>query len=194
MHLEKRIKAVLMTALAAMAISAVGGASAASAELVPANFSSSGFKMTVSNLTVRANGIEPKTCTSATLNGYAEKSQFLAGTHTGYAESKFTCGGLPGPNFTMVFHGEALYDTVSGKYSLHVYDFGSWSLQSPWGSYSQESGIGSDATWVNGSGGTASTATFKSQTIGWTFGGKQLSIDGTFKVTNSAGGLLTLSH
>lgn len=195
LHLKKRTKSILMTALAAMAISAVG-ASAASAELVPATFSNSSFKMAVSNLTVRANGIEPKTCTSTTLTGSAEESGvFYAGNAGGFAESKFTCGGS---SFYMVFLGEALYDTETGKYSLHVYDFNSWSLSSPWGSYSQVSGNGeggSDATWVNGSGLTPSTATFKNQTVGYTYsGGKKISIEGTFKVTTSTGGLLTLSH
>jgi hypothetical protein len=194
LHLKKRIKAVLMTALAAMAVSTVG-ASAASAELVPASFSNSSFKMAVSNLTVRANGIEPKTCTSTTLTGTGEASgEFYAGNAGGFAESKFTCGGS---SFYMVFLGEALYDTETGKYSLHVHDFGSWSLWSPWGSYSQVTGGGSDATWVNGSGLTASTATFKSQTtVGYTSfpSGKKVSIEGTFKVTTSTGGLLTLSH
>ena len=186
--LNKRMRIVLTAAVAAMALSAVL-ASTAAAAIVPANFSSTSIKLTTSNLTVRANGAEPKLCSAATLSGTAENNNFYVGNSGGFAESKFTCGGA---QFTMVFLGEARYDTVAGKYIFHVNDFPSWSLWSPWGSYSQN--VAADGTWVNGSGSTASTATFSGQTVGYTTGGKKVSIEGTFKATTSSGGLLTLSH
>lgn len=194
MHLSRQLRIAVTSAVAALAMSAVL-ASVASAAIVPAKFSSSSIKLTTSNLTVKANGIEPKTCLAATLPGTAEGQNFYVGNAGGFAESKFTCGGL---SFTMVFLGEARYDTVAGSYAFHVNDFPSWSLQSPWGSYSQQSGAsgggGSNGVWVNGSGSTASTVTFGNPTVGWTFGGKKVSIEGTFKATTSTGGLLTLSH
>ncbi len=186
----------MTAAMAAMAMSALV-ASSASAAIVPAEFSSSSFKLTSTGITVKGNGIEPKTCTpSVAIQGSAEPGGGFLASNPGYAESKFSCTG--GTAFYMVFLGEALYDTVANRYFLHVNDFPSWSLSSPFGSYSQVSGSGeggSEATWVNGSGATASTITFTNQTVGWTYSGKRVSIDGgALKATTPSGGLLTLTH
>lgn len=191
MHLTKSIRILLTAAVAAMAMSALV-ASSASASIVPAKFSNSSFKLTSTGITVKGNGIEPKTCTpSSYIEGYAENSNFLA-SNPGFAETKFSCTG--GTSFSMVLLGEAQYDTVANHYILHVNSFSSWSLNSPYGGYWQESE--STATWLNGSGSTASTITFTEQTLGHTFfpAGKKISISGTFKATTLSGGLLTLSH
>jgi len=195
-RLGRITKVSIVAAVAAMAMSALV-ASAASAALVPAKFSTSSFKLTSTGVTVKGNGIEPKTCIpSVYIEGYAEANNFMA-TNPGYAETKYSCTGSTA--FSVVLVGQVQYDTVAGKYIVHVNDFPSWSLNSPFGSYSQVSGAsgggGSNATWVNGSGATASTITFVNQTLGWTYAGsKKITLDGVFKATTTSGGLLTLSH
>ena len=132
----------------------------------------------------------------SSITGFAESSNYLAYNVSGYAETKFTCGGTS--TFTMVLRGSAKYDTETNSYSLHVNDWNNWTLWSPWSEgYSQVSGAeegGSTATWTNGSGLTASTVKFTNQVIGGTFSGKVVTIEGTLKATTSSGGLLTLSH
>lgn len=191
MHLTKSIRVLLATAVAAMALSAVF-ASAATAEEWQAKFSSPSIKLSTTGITLKANGGEPKTCTAVSLSGTAqENGAFYVGNQGGKAESKFSCGGLS--IFTMVFLGEAFYEDETGQYMVRVSNFGGgWSLESPWGSYTQTNDT--EATWVNGSGATASTVTFNNQTVGFTTSGKAVSISGTFKATTPTGGLLTLSH
>jgi hypothetical protein len=194
LHPARSIKILLTAVVAAMAMSAIL-ASVAAAEVVPAKFSSSEFNLTTSGLTLKRNGIEAKTCVSpSAIEGYAESSNFLASNLEGFAETKFTCGGTS--TFTIVLKGTAKYDTVTNSYSLHVNDFNSWSLWSPWseGYWQNTGGKGSTATWTNGSGSTASTVKFTNQWIGSTFSGKQVTIEGTLKATTLSGGLLTLSH
>jgi hypothetical protein len=182
----------MLAALAAMALSALA-VSSASAAIVPAKFSSSQFKMSTAGITVKKNGAEAKTCTlPAELQGWVEGSTFLVSSAAGL-EPKFSCIG--GGYLTMWMFGEAKFDTVTGSYFLKVFDYSEHSLTSPWEGYWQKTGgVGTSPAWANGSGATASTVTFSNAYIGNTFGGQKVTIDGTFKVTNWTGGLVTLSH
>jgi hypothetical protein len=189
--LGKSMKVALSVAVAAVMLGAVLASSAAAA-IVPAKFSSPFFKFTTSGITLKLNGAEAKTCNPSptTIEGFAEGNQYLMSNQQG-GETRFAC-----PNntmLTMAWKGQAFYDSVSSRYSLRIGSYCCSSLMSPYGQYSQEPGtIG--GTWVNGSGSTASTLTFSNEMLGWTLTGKKITIDGTFKATNSLGGLLTLSH
>lgn len=186
-RLGRSIKTLLVAGLAAMALSALV-ASAASAEVIEGEFSSSTVKFTASSITVKRNGIEAKTCTPyGPISGSASGELFSAWNQLGAA--KFTCSG---PELFMHFHGEATYDTVAGSYGLRIWAYRSESQFSPWGNYFQE-GTPS-GTWVNGSGATPSKVTFVNQTIGYDSTGKKITIDGTFTATTSTGALLTLTH
>lgn len=186
------MKALVVTAVAAMAMSALV-ASSASASIVAAKFSSSTFKLTTTGITVKRSGAEAKACTpSAQTEGFWDGASFWIGNQPG-GETKLSCPSAT--NLTMVLYGQPKYDTVTGEYFLKVADFGTYSLTSPWGSYKQVTGSGSTGTWVNGSGATPSTLTFNEAWIGSTVSGSQkITISGTFNVTTTSGGLITLSH
>jgi len=170
-------------------------ASSAGASIVPAKFSTPYFKMTTPapGITVKRNGIEPKTCT------FVRPAEGEAGTGSftfywawnGYGlVSHFNCG--LGTELWLGIQGEGTYDTVANTYTLTVkYNSGSSQL-SPVGSYYQNAVA--KGTWVNGSGATPSKLTFVNQQIGSLLSGGTISIDGTFNFTTSTGGLITLSH
>jgi hypothetical protein len=183
-------KILFATALATLAISALL-ASAASATIVAAKFSGPAFtKLTTSGLTLKLNGAEPKTCTASALEGYVERNFYEVSNEVG-GETRFGC---PFPSeLTMAWAGEAFYDTVANRYFLRIKSY-NVSLMSPYGAYMQEPGT-TGGTWVNGSGSTPSTLTFSNETLGRTLSGsKKITEEGTFTITTSTGGLVTLSH
>jgi hypothetical protein len=191
-RLRKTTKLFLVAGVAALALSALGAASA-SATIVPAKFSSTGgIKMTSTGITVRRSGIEPQSCTQfGTYLGWAEGNQFF-GSNTSFEYTKFTCPS--GKEFQLRIVGSTTFNTVTGVYTVTIGGNGI-SQWSPWGQYLQSTSPGTTATWVNGSGSTASTITFSNATVGKTLEGeKPLSVEGTFKATTESGGLLTLSH
>jgi hypothetical protein len=186
------MKVLLMTAVAAMALGAVG-ASSASASIVNAKFSTPSFKLTTTGFTVTRNGTESKTCTPAAISGFGEGNSFIASNEwTG--GTRFTC--TDKSSLVMALNGLAYYDTVAERYYLHVADHtGSQSLEGPWGPYFQEASNTDDWTWVNGSGSTSSSITLNEQWIGATLNPyKKITISGTFTVKSATGGLITLSH
>ena len=182
----------MAVAVAALALSA-SIASSASASVVPAKFSTANFKMTTSSITLKRNGLEPKTCTlNGTLVGAGESGSYFASNQAD-GSTRYFCSG--GGQFTGVFMGSASYDTVTGRYYLTYNGYGGMSFFSPYGEsyYAETRGL-SSGTWVNGSGSTPSKVTFTDQTVGYTTAGKRLSMDAVFTVTTEAGGLITLSH
>lgn len=191
MRSHRRIKVFLSTIVAAFALTALVAASA-SATIVPAKFSSEWAKVSTTGLTLKKNGLEAKTCTfrnptSVYLTG-SLMSIFSEGE-----QAKLNCP-TSISTLSMVLLGEASYDTVTGKYSIHFKDYGAMQLSSPWGYYDQVSNSGGfNAGWENGSGATASTFTLANQTFGW-ISKQKLTLEGTVKVTTTTGGLLTLSH
>jgi hypothetical protein len=181
-------------AVASLALTALVVASA-SAAIVPAKFSGPEFKVSTTGLTVKRNGLEPKTCTfkPATV-GLTESEQFYI-LDNFEGDTKLLCPNGSTP-LQMILRGVARYDNVAGTYSLHVNDYTTTNLYGPWGSYWQQSkvvGGGFNGTWVNGSGATASTVTFSNQTFGYTAAGLKMTMEGTVKVTTPSGGLITLS-
>lgn len=185
------MKVLLTAAVAAMALSALVAASA-SAAIVPAKFSSSSIKMSTSGITLKRGGLEPKTCTQAgSLAGTGEGGGYLVNNQWD-GSAKFGCSGL---ELIMVFWGNSSYDTVANRYFLTLKSYEIYPFRSPYGEYWQRINLPSSGTWVNGSGLTPSTVTFTDQLIGYTLSGnKPITISGTFNVTTSGGGLVTLSH
>lgn len=188
MRTQRRRNVLITSIVAALALTALVAGSA-SASIVPAKFSSEFGKISTTGLTLKKNGLEPKTCTfSAWSEGWFSGSQFWFLSEG--EQIRLSCGiGL-----NMKMYGEATYDTVTGQYNLHFNDYSEMQLPSPYGYYTQVSKLnGFNASWVNGSGTTASTFKLANQTFGYA-GEQKLTLDGTTKVTTSTGGLLTLSH
>jgi hypothetical protein len=190
----RRMKVLLATAIAALALGAVGAASA-SATIVNAKFSYPLVKLTTSGVTIKKNGGSAKSCTlSKAIEFWAEGSSFLGGNEAG-GIARFSC--TDGTGLKMSFNGLAKYDTVAERYYLYVADPGSQALESPWGpnSYFQATGGTDNWTWVNGSGGTSSTITLNEQWVGSTVtGSEKITITGTLTAKTSSGGLIILSH
>lgn len=180
---------MVTAAVAAMALSAIV-ASTASATIVAAKFSPSGqVKLTTTSITVKRNGTEAKVCTPSpnNISGAAENSSYFI-ANNGFGETKFSCPS--GAYFSEYFSGQAKYDTVTEKYYWEMAKPYT-SLTSPWGSYFQ---VVFKVDWVNGSGLTPSTLVFKNQTVGVTSAGASISVEGTYNVTTTTGGLVTLTH
>jgi hypothetical protein len=185
-----KIKVLLVAAVAALALGAVS-ASSASASIVNAKFSSSSWKLTASSVTVTRNGTESKSCKLVNpIEGFAEGSGFLA-MNEWTGESIFTC--TDGSTLVMRYSGEAKYDTVAGRYYLHISSYNE-ALASPWGPHAYFQST-SDWTWVNGSGATFSTMSPNALQIGLsTPGSQKITVTGTITAKTSTGGLVTLSH
>jgi hypothetical protein len=183
----------LAAALAALVLSALVASSAA-ASTVPAKFSNSEFKLTGSGLiTLKRNGTEAKSCElKLPIESWVEGNAFFGGNGT-FGETRFSCTS-GSTTLEMAYFGNATFDTVSGAYRFHVSDYSSHSWLSPYGSYFQQGGENDNGTWVNGSGTTPSTITFKEAPIGADTGGKTITFSGTLKATTLSGGLITLSH
>lgn len=180
-----KMKVLLVTAVAAMALGAVS-ASSASASIVSAKFSSSSWKLT-GTLTVKRNGTEEKSCKLVkAIEGFGESSFIASNEWTG--ASIFTCTDLS--ELVMRYVGEAKYDNVAGQYFLRISSYNE-ALRSPWGpnTYFQSQ---SDWPWTNGSGATNSTMTLNELVIGTTTGGQKITVSGTITAKTAAGGLVTL--
>lgn len=187
MFSTKKMRVLLAATVAAMALGAVG-ASSASAAIVSAKFStSSEFNIKATSVTIKKAGGSEKSCSLA-----AKASEFGPGAFIGTSGSthvSFTCTGSP--SLKVYFNGQMKYDTVTGRYWLQLVN-GPYSLESPWGWYSQ---ISNQWTWVNGSGSTPSTITLNEQHVGnLASTGEKITISGTLTATTLAGGLITLTH
>jgi hypothetical protein len=136
---------------------------------------------------------EPKTCElKLPAETYTEGNQFLGGNYS-LGETRFSCTS-GSTTLAIATHGEVLYDTVTGDYSMHIFDYPGVSQLSPYGSYTQAAEEKFRGKWTNGSGVTASTVTFTEAPIGYA-GGKPITLSGTLKATTTTtGGLITLSH
>src|SRR5215218_3187686 len=185
------MKLALTAALAVIAVSGLV-ASSASATVVNAKFSSPALKLTTTGITIKKNGTEAKICTpKATIEATAEGSGYFA-TNQWDGTTGYWCPS--GTELESVFYGEAKFDNVANRYYLTLTSNTTHSLMSPYGSWWQETRGLSSSTWTNGSGTTPSTLTFANQTLGYTLSNARISIDGTFTVKSSTGGLVTLSH
>jgi hypothetical protein len=187
---QKGIKVFILAIVAVFAMSALVASSAA-AEIVPAKFSSTKFKLTTTGLTVKRNGAEAKTCTfKSTTEGEGFETFYVYNNIE--LDTRFLC---PSPTqLQMIWSGAVRYDTVASKYTFNIAPYTTQNMvYSPWGTYWQNYEV--SGTWVNGSGSTASTVTFASQPFGTTTpGGQTLTLEGQLKVTTPSGGLVTLSH
>jgi hypothetical protein len=147
-----------------------------------------GIKLTGS-LTVSEEGRTSKTCSAP-----SSQASFMEGTFVfieGPVPSedlRLSCSG--GGTLELVFYANAISTT-----RVDIIDNGIYPLTQPWaGFYSQFSeernAVGD---FKNGSGSISSTLTFSNDEIGFDLSSTlPIKITGTFKVTTSTGGLLTL--
>jgi hypothetical protein len=190
----KNLARVTVLAVAASLLLAVG-ASSAMAEVVSAKFSSTGStKVPTANLTVKKNGIEPKTCNLpvAATGGGTSGSELYAWNNEVTALMEFSCGGSL--SFSLALRpATGAYDTVAAAYKMWIYPNPGCcaTLKSPWGAYAGGSPFLTG--WTNGSGATQSTLTFNENVVG-TIGSAKITISGSITVTTGTGGLLTLIH
>lgn len=192
MRTRSRIRVFVSTIVAVCCLTALLAASA-SASIVPAKFSSFDLKLSGSGLiTLKRAGIEPKTCElKKPIEAFVEGNEFLGG-NSEWGETRFSCTSGT-TTLAIRSYGEALYDTVTGAYSLHIFDYAGVTQLSPYSWYEQAAGQKFTGKWTNGSGATASTVSFTEAPIGYA-GGKLITFSGTLKATTSTGGLITLSH
>jgi hypothetical protein len=195
--LARKVKTVgLALALAGLLAAAV--ASPASATPVAAKFSSSSLKLTTTGITLKRNGLEPKTCTMDKGAAYGgSESNTWAVYNTEYLPwptVQFTCGSQ---GFVMTMGGEAFYDTVPGYYlQLRDMGMGYGGKYTPYGNYIQTFGEGKAVgKWINGSGLTPSTIKFENATVGVleSPASGTVTLSGTFTATTTSNTLLTLS-
>jgi len=184
----KNLKRLFAVALVVSAFAAVV-ASPAQASVVNAKFSASSLKFTSTELTLKLNGGEAKSCNfqgwpTGTPSG---SSAWLSNEQFGYTWIKCS----DGTYLKMEMVVSAHFDTVANNYYLTVAPNGSVGTTSPWGTWRQSAE--GKANWVNGSGSTQSTLTFEESVLGSTSTGT-ISLTGTITATTTSGSLITLSH
>jgi len=202
MKLRRKLRVLAITVGAVAALTAIA-ASPAMAEKVATKFNASTATLSGTNLTVKKNGGEAKTCE---LKSTAGKANEGSGTLEVWTvplsfslDTRLQCTG--GTTLAIsLFAAKGQYDTVTGAYSLKVTWAGNargyltpYASASYWGGYLNKEVAPS---WINGSGATASKIVFNE-----TYLGKlepaltaDITLSGTITATTSTGGLLTLSH
>lgn len=194
MNKSKKVLATL--AVACVAFAAVG-ASSAMAEVVNGKWSAGTIKLALSGtLTVKRNGGEAKTCEMpagpATGQAVTGSGAAFAWNDSVTGETKFSCGSAQ----LALYFSEMLahYDTTTGKYSVQLLKVGP-QASSPWGNYNVGFYGKPSGEFTNGSGTTASTLSFNEALVGGLVSdSSKITVTGTFNVTTTSGGLLTLSH
>ncbi len=197
MQLRKKLRVLAITVGAVAALMAIA-ASPAMAELVGTKFSASTATVSGTNLTVKKNGGEAKTCELKALTGKTHEgglevySQFWPTFQT-----ILECTG--GTKLWISLMATGRYDTVTGAYSLKLnYPGTGGGYVSPYGGMYR---IGYPfkeifAGWTNGSESTPSTINFNETYLGKQEPGltEDITLSGSLTATTSTGGLLTLSH
>jgi hypothetical protein len=174
-----------------MALTALGAASA-SASILSAKFSPStvGYLKTT-GVTIKKNGGSAKSCTASNIRIEEIGAGAFGGSNESFGGVRLSCGG----SLQMMFWGGLKYDSVTGRYWLQVLDKTDQQLESPYGSYYENTNGTDQWTWVNGSGSTPSTITLNEQWVGSLAStGEKITINGTFTATTLSGGLITLTH
>lgn len=201
MQLKRKLR-VLAVAVGAISALAALGASPAMAELVTAKFSAGTATLSGTNLTVKKNGGEAKTCQLKATSGTASQT---TGELLVYSQpvwytlpTKLECTGGTTLHISMI--AWAKYDTATGAYSLRSeYASTGQGYLSPYGNYWGGYGQPNRETvsgWTNGSGSTSSTIVFNETYLGALESNlsAKITLTGTITATTSSGGLLTLSH
>lgn len=194
MFSPKRVKIMVLAAVAAMALTAVG-ATSASASILSAKFSGStaGYLRTT-GVTIKKNGGSAKSCTASTIRIEEVGPGAFIGTNESFGGIRFYCSGSWG--LQMAFWGYLEYDSLTGRYWLQVLDKTEQQLESPFGYYYQNTGETDQWTWVNGTSTTSpSTIALNEQYVGKLVStNEKITISGTFTATTLSGGLLKLTH
>jgi hypothetical protein len=190
-----RVAVASLAIVASMAIFA----SSASAYWSTAKFAGGpSVKVTTTGVTAKRNGGEAKACTMFLGSASGSISSGLLtfgqiGTWWGGNLTRLECGGTSKLDVYTSFI-EPQYETVSGKYRLAFLTEEAETIEAPWANrywpWSEPA-----VPFTNGSGATSSTFTFTDTALGPEAAtGKIVSLTGTFKITNSTGGLVTLTH
>ncbi len=182
MHLaSKRLRLVVLSAIAAGALMALT-ASVASASPVPARWVNPGTAKMSGSLTLKLNGANPKVCSLVGEEGSAVNygsEGFLSIGASGYVI--FGCGT---GNLWFATGALASYDS---KNILTFFEHSGWA--SPYGVWNQST---TALPYTNGSGATASKATFSETVIGKT-GSGTITATGSLSFT-VAGSALLMTH
>jgi hypothetical protein len=184
----------MVAALASLAIGALG-ASAAQANVTWAQGTTS-MNWTATSVSVKLQGGSAVSCSTSSASGEAHNEEITWGIVTNDIEGdgsfKFNC-----PTKERVFGFHAYIEPWAVIAENHEYKMGLWdsllgTYRSPFGEYIQNG----EATgvYVDGSGTTPSTLTFKEAVIGHlrTFPNTAVLLTATFKVTTGSNSLLTL--
>jgi hypothetical protein len=179
---------LLATMAAVLALTVVAGVGNAVASEVSATFSGTSLKLTTTGVTLKKKGGDPRTCTlTAPAAGIASGS--TAFVYNSMGLTLFKCSGT-GSQLQALFAFEAVRDTVTGEYRLRQAPNNGGGT-SPYGGYQSASLL--NGTWVNGSGATQSTLTYKEAVVGYlTSTGEPITMSGTFTATTNTGALITL--
>ena len=194
--LRTHSKVFLTAALAAFALTGLFAASAL-ASPTPTTWNPAGkAKMTTTSITIKKNGGSATSCTpTGTPEGNATNSAegvglgtFWTGTYFGTPVYKFNCTGG-----TQFWFCDLASPKAEGSARMLLINKGCLSglLPSPWGNWSMDvSEV--YVPYNNGTEKTPSTTVFSDTVVGHV-SGNTISITGTFEVTTSTGGLLTLN-
>jgi hypothetical protein len=199
MKLRSKLRVLAITVGVVGAVAALG-ASPAMAEKIATKFNASTAKLSGTNLTVKKNGGEAKTCELKPVTGKASEPNGILEVWTvplNFALSTILeCTGGTKFSLTMIAYGK--YETTTGAYSLKLtWSGGGHGYVSPYGSYiGGYNGKEVSAGWTNGSGLTPSTINFNETWLGVLESDfvSNITLTGTITATTSTGGLLTLSH
>ncbi|HEX6780615.1 MAG TPA: hypothetical protein VF125_01155 [Solirubrobacterales bacterium] len=197
MKLRRKLR-VLAVTVGAIGVLAALGASPAMAELVDTKFNASTAKLSGSNLTVKKNGGEAKTCELKATTGKAGEATGSLQVYSQifpFFQVVLECTGGT-ILWVPLYASTGRYDTVTGAYSMLLYTGVNREYTSPYGKYIAGYG-GKQVTtgWTNGSGETQSTVDFNETWLGALSSGlANITLSGTITATTSTGGLLTLSH
>lgn len=183
----QRRSALAIAVVAALAFSAIATASASATEWVQGNTT---MKWSNSTITLKK-GESSATCSASGTGTTTNSGGFANGSVTnGGFVVKASCLGGTKVEFCACIMAEK--SIGAGVYAVKMWNWwgGLPPYTSPFGAYAQGS---AQATFTNGSGGTASTLSFSNATLGATEpGGVPITISGTFNVTTGSGGLLTI--
>jgi hypothetical protein len=185
-----RRSALAIAVVVALAFGAVTVASASAAEWVQGQ---SKMKWSASTISLEKGGkvvncSSPSMLGSPPLLGATEWGEGGVTNSSWYAS--ISCEGKTTFQLCACFSTEG--SAGGGVYTVYLYN--RWtaypSYQSPFGTYGQEAAEG---TFTNGSVGKPSKLAFTDAVVGYTVsGGSPITMDATFDVTTSTGGLLTL--
>lgn len=180
----RRLTALISLSIIAAAVTA----SPALAENIP-TWQNPGITSMTGSLTLREDGVSPISCSfaqtfSATSNEPVA-SFAISVNHLGFQPVN-NCSNVK--SWTWEVEGVALYNATTKAFSLEQTGASEFLQAEPWnfGGWRGEPVAGNSIAWTNGSGSTASKATFSEVFLGYTVGGHKVTASGTISVLNNS--------